>query len=295
MFRTRITEMFGIEYPIILGAMHGVSRAELVAAVSNAGGLGLMTSGNFPAEKELREEIRRTRDLTTKPFGANITLSLSGAATQEQRWRNQAATKERIRIAIEECIRIFEIAGGSPEPYMNLFKNANAKVMDKVGRIQDAKIAESLGIDAITIMGIEGGGHPGVDKVTSFVFIPSVVDSVKIPVIAAGGIGDARGFVAALALGAEGVLMGTRFMASQECTLSSEAKERLIEAQENETILVEHGVKIPHRLLPMKKGGAGPFLVCGQVVGLIHDVPTVKEIIDLMVSEATIIAQRTTF
>ena len=210
MFKTRITEMFGIEYPIIQGALMWLSRAELVSAVSNAGGLGIMASLTFPTIKELRQEIRKIKSMTDKPFAVNITILPTIRPVNYE---------EYINAAIEEGVDIIETAGRNPEPYMKELKDAKVKVIHKVSRVRDVKTAERLGVDAVTIVGFEAAGHPGMDEVTSLVLIPLSVDAVKIPVIAGGGIGDARGFVAALALGAEGVLMGTRFMASRECAV----------------------------------------------------------------------------
>ena len=316
MFKTRITEMFGIEYPIIQGALMWLSRAELVAAVSNAGGLGILAALTFPTTQELREEIKKTKSLTDKPFAVNITL----LPTIRQR-----SLEEYIEAAIEEGVGIIETAGRNPRQYMRQLREGGVKVMHKVASVKAVKTAERVGVDAVTIVGFEEGGNPGMDDVTSSVIIPIAVDSVSIPVIAAGGIGDARGFVAALALGAEGVLMGTRFMMSQECPLHPEIKQRLLEATEKDTLLIMRSINNPERvvttnfarsvlemeekgtsleeLLPMidglrqkkalDKGDADEAMIpCGQIVGLIHDIPTVKEIIEGMVNEAKVIGQR---
>ncbi|GAJ04331.1 unnamed protein product, partial [marine sediment metagenome] len=204
------TEMFGIEYPIIQGAMQWLSRAELVAAVSNAGGLGTISALTFPTVKELRGEIRKTKSMTDQPFAVNITLLPTVRPVNYE---------EYITTALEAGVNIIETSGRSPEPYMKLLKDARVKIMHKVTTVRHAKTAERLGVDLVTIVGFEGAGHPGMDDVGSLVLIPKAVDEVRVPVIAGGGIGDARGFMAALALGAEGVLMGTRFMLSQECNL----------------------------------------------------------------------------
>lgn len=199
--------MFGIEYPIIQGALMWLSRAELVAAVSNAGGLGTIAALTFPTANELREEIKRAKSLTDKPFAVNITLLPT---------IRPISYEEYIDAAIEEGVKIIETVGRSPQPYMKQLKDAGVKVIHKVARVKDAKAAERLGVDAVAIVGFEAAGHPGMDDVTSLVLIPISADAVNIPVIAGGGIGDGRGLVAALALGAEGVLMGTRFMVSKE-------------------------------------------------------------------------------
>ena len=316
MFKTRITEMLGIEHPIIQGAMLWLSRAELAAAVSNAGGLGIITALSFPTAEELRQEIRRTKSLTNKPFAVNVSLMPIARPVNYE---------EYFSTAIEEGIDIIETSGRSPEPYMKLLKDAKVTVLHKAVRIRDAKTAERLGVDAVTIMSFEGGGSPGMNDVTSLVLVPVCVDSIKIPVIAAGGIGDARGFVAALALGAEGVAMGTRFMASRECGLHFKIKQWFLDAQETDTLVVQLTVKSPTRamktdfslrVLEMEEKGAtleelmplisgqrikrsyitgdvnDAVISCGQVVGLIREIPSVKEIIDGVVSEAKLVGQR---
>ncbi len=316
MFNTRITEMLGIEYPIIQGAMHWLSRAELVSAVSNAGGLGIISSLTFPNTKELREEIKKTKSLTDKPFAVNITLLPTIRPVNYE---------EYITAAIEEGVNIIETAGRNPRPYMKLLKDAGVKVMHKVARVRDVITAERVGVDAVTIVGFEEAGHPGMDDVASSVLIPVAADSVNIPVIAAGGFGDARGFVAALALGAEGVLMGTRFMISKECPLHPKIKEWLLNATEKDTLMIMRSINNPERvvktsfaqsilqqeekgasleeLLPMisglrqkqalDNGDVDEAMVpCGQVVGLIHETPGVKEIVEGIIAEARLIGQR---
>jgi nitronate monooxygenase len=308
--------MFGIEHPIIQGALLWLSRAELVAAVSNAGGLGIISSLTFPTAKELREEIRKTKSMTDKPFAVNITILPTIRAVNYEQY---------IDAAIDEGVNIIETAGRSPEQYMKRLKDAKVKVMHKVARVKDAKAAERLGVDAVTIVGFEAAGHPGMDNVTSLVLIPIAVDTVKIPVIAGGGIGDARGFVAALALGAEGVLMGTRFMASKECPLHPKIVQWLLQARETDTLIIERSIKNAARvmktdfsqrvleteekgatleeLLPLISGdrSKGSYIsgnvndaviACGQVVGLIHDIPSVKELIESIINEAELICQR---
>ena len=315
MFKTRITEMLGIKYPILAGPMAYVSRAELVSAVSNAGGLGIMVSTTFEIE-ELRQEIRKTRSLTDKPFAVNVTLLPSVRAVNYE---------DYLRAAIEEGVDIIETSGRSPEPYMKLLKDAKVTTMHRATRTKDIKTAERVGVDMVTILGTEAAGHPGQEEVTSLVRIPIAIDAVKVPVIAGGGIGDARGFVAALALGAEGVLMGTRFMACQEANIHPNVKQWLLELGEADTMLIQKSIKNASRvvrtehtekILEMEQKGAtleellpllsgqrgrntyatgdvsGASISVGQVVGLIHDVPSVKEIIDGIISEAKLIVQR---
>lgn len=308
--------MFGIEYPIIQGAMMWLSRAELVAAVSNAGGLGIIAALTFPTAKELREEIKKTKSLTDKPFAVNITLLPTLRPINYE---------EYIDAAIEEGVSIIETAGRNPRQYMKQLRDGGVKVMHKVASVKAVKTAERIGVDAVTIVGFEEGGNPGMDDVTSSVLIPIAVDSVRIPVIAAGGIGDARGFIAALALGAEGVLMGTRFMISKECPLHPKIKEWLLQATEKDTLMIMRSINNPERvvttnfarsvlqmeekgtsleeLLPMinglrqkralDKGDVDEAMVpCGQVVGLIHEIPTVRESIEGIINEARLIGQR---
>lgn len=316
MFKTWLTEGLGIKYPIIQGSMLWLSRAELVSAVSNAGGLGILNAGTFSTAEDFRQEIRKTKSLTDKPFAVNITLMPT---------RRQINWGEYINAAIEEGVTIFETSGKSPEPYMEWFKEAEAKVLHKVARIRDAKKAEQLGVDAVIVVGFEGGGHLGMEDVSSLVRLPVCVDAVKIPVIAAGGFGDGRGLVAALALGAEGVLMSTRFMASKECPLHPNIKERLLQTDEAGTMLIERSIRntarvirteFSSKILEMEEKGAtleelfpwidgarskrsyvsgdtsDSILYSGQVVGLIHEIPSVKEIIDSIMSEARLVGQR---
>ncbi len=316
MFKTWVTEALGIKYPIIQGGMFLLSRAELASAVSNAGGLGIITAGSFSTAEEFRREIQKMKTLTDKPFAVNISLMPTKRSIN---W------EELISDAIEEGVNIFETSGRSPEPYMGLFKQAGAKVLHKVARIKDAQTAERVGVDAVSILGFEGGGHPGPDEVASLVLTPSAVDALKIPVIAAGGFGDGRGLVAALALGAQGILMGTRFMVSQECPLHPKIKELLLQTKEKDTIVIERSIRNAARVIrtefalkilemeakgvtlddlyPMISGARlrksyisgdvnDATLYCGQVAGLIHNIPSVKEIIDSIIAEATQIMKR---
>ncbi len=310
MLKTRITEMLGIEYPIIQGAMLWLAGAELASAVSNAGGLGILSSASFATAKELRQGIRKTKDLTDKPFAVNITLLPTFRPLNYE---------EYIEAALEEGVAIIETSGRSPESYMKLLKDARVKVMHKCARIKDVKTAERLGVDAVTVIGFEAGGNPGMEDVTSMVRIPIAVDTVNIPVIAGGGIGDGRGLVAALALGAEGVTIGTRFVATQECLSHPKIKEWMVQATEKDTIMINRTFNNPERvmkteislkvleleekgatledMLPMITGLRAKealdegdinrgVIACGEVVGLIHDSPTVKELIENIINEA---------
>ena len=316
MFKTRITEMLGIEYPILAGPMAYLSNAELVSAVSNAGGLGILVSVTHPTTDELRQEIRKTRSLTDKPFAVNVTLLPTMRPVNYE---------DYFKAIVDEGVKIVETSGRSPEPYVKIVKDAGAILMHRATRTRDIRTVERIGCDAATIVSYEAAGHPGMEDVTSLVRIPCVVDAVNIPVIAAGGIADARGLVAALALGAEGVLMGTRFMASKECSINPKVKEWMLELGEADTMMIQRSIKNASRvvrtdhtqkilemeekgatleeLLPLLSGERGSSaydtgdvsqatMSVGQCVGLIRDIPSVKEIIDGIVSEAKEIMQR---
>lgn len=318
MFKTRVTEILGIEYPIIAGGMMPLSTAEFAAAVSNDGGLGIITSANFTTASGLREEIRKAKSLTDKPIGVNINLFLREGAP----W----PTEEFIEVVIEEGIEAVETSGiRSPAEYIPRLREGNVKVMHKVTTVRHALSAEQAGADIVGIIGSEQGGAVGMDEVTTMVIIPAAVNALKVPVVAGGGIGDARGFVAALALGAEGVVIGTRFMATKECPIHPKFKEWMLRARENDTVILERSIRMTHRalknraaekVLEMEARGASleellPFIGgestrklflegeldagiahCGQVVGLINEIPTVKELIEGIVIEAKAIVKR---
>jgi nitronate monooxygenase len=310
MFETRITQLFDIKYPIIQGGMLWVARAELVAAVSNAGGLGILSAFTFPTPQQLAAEIEKTRALTDKAFGVNITLLPTLRPVDIDSY---------LGAVIDSGIKIVETAGRSPEPCMERLKAAGIKVIHKCTAVRFARTAERIGCDAVSIDGFECAGHPGEEDITSLVLIPLAVDAVEIPVIASGGFGDGRGLVAALALGADAVNMGTRFLATKEAPVHPKVKESLIAASERDTVLLlrsfhntmralrnrtaekvlemeRHGADI-HQLEQLITGRAGlrvvetgdidsGLLTVGQVVGLIRDIPTVKELIDRIISEA---------
>jgi len=310
MFQTRVTQLLGIEHPIIQGGMLWLSRAEFTAAVSNAGALGILSGLTFSTPEELRAEIRKLRNLTDRPFGVNIPFLPT---------LKQIDLSEYISTALEEGVTIFETAGHDPHPYLEQMKGGGALVLHKTPSLRHALHAQELGADIIAVLGFEGGGHPGMAEVTSLVLIPRAVDTLKVPVVAAGGFGDGRGLAAALALGAEAVLMGTRFVATQECLAHPRLKEWMAQARETDTMIVERSIGLPLRvaknqqarkvleteaqgfsldqLAPLITGQlakqaweTGEFdsalLACGQVVGLIQDVPTVRELIVSMVKEA---------
>lgn len=309
MFKTRITELLGVEYPIIQAAMMWVTNAELVSAVSNADGFGILTALSYSPE-ELKKEIRKTKQLTSKPFGVNMTFLPTLKPINYD---------EYIETIIGEGVRIVETAGRSPEAFMEKFNKAGVKVIHKCTAVRFAKTAEKIGCSAVSIDGFEAAGHPGEEDVTSLILIPLTVDAVKVPVIASGGFGDGRGFVAALALGADGVNMGTRFMATQEAPVHPKVKEWLINASERDTFLLLRAFRnsmralknpVSEKVLEMEKKGATieelvplisgekgkevlqtgdierGMLTAGQVVGLIRNIPTVKDLITTIVSDA---------
>jgi len=314
MLRTRLCELLSIEYPIIQGGLAYLARAELCAAVSEAGGLGQITAATLSSPEELREEIRKVRARTQKPFGVNFAMGYR-------------SLEPYIDVALEEGVRIVTITGGNPEPYMKYIdaRVPGVKKIILVAGVRAAQKAEALGADAIIAVGYDGGGHLGRDDVGTMALIPRIVDSVKIPVAASGGIVDGRGLMAALALGADGIEMGTRFVAVQECPAHEAYKKLLLETKENETVIVERSIGRPARvlktggaqrileaeargatleeLLPLISGKVNAkaalegdleegFVYAGQGVGLIQDVPTVAELFRRILAEARTIGER---
>jgi nitronate monooxygenase len=318
MFRTRITEMFGVDHPIVQGGLQWVANADLVAAVANAGAMGFVTALSFDSPEALRQEIRRCRDLTDKPFGVNITL------LPTMRPPDYAGMA---RVCIEEGIRFVETAGSNPVQFMPAFKEAGVQVVHKCTSVRHALKAQDLGCAAVSIDGFECAGHPGEEDVTSLVLIPVAVDAVSVPVIASGGFGDGRGLVAALALGAEAINMGTRFVATREAPVHDKVKQALVERDERGTRLalrsLRNTIRVLHNevvdrileiegrpgptdfseLAPLVSGTSareevwekgnvdGGIFTAGQVMGLIHDVPTVAELVRRIVAEAETIAR----
>ncbi|MFQ5987901.1 MAG: NAD(P)H-dependent flavin oxidoreductase [Dehalococcoidia bacterium] len=316
MFKTRVTEMLGVEYPLIAGTLQALSRAELVAAVANAGAFGIIPSATFDTREALRDEIRKTKSLTDKPFGVNVNLFPM---------LMPVSIEEYIDTVLEEGVKVIETSGRSPAPYVERIKSGGVIHMHKCARVRDARSAERVGADLVEIVGFECGGHPSMEEVTTLILLPQTVDAVKIPVVGGGGFGNAGGFVACLALGAEGVLMGTRFMVTKECLIHDNFKEAFVNATETATMIVQKSIGDPFRvirnetaekvlemeqrgttleeLIPliagergreaMAKGDIqGGIMVCGQVVGLIHDVPTVKEVVDSIMNGAKEIIDR---
>jgi len=312
-----MTQLFGIKYPIIQGGLHWLATARLASAVSEAGGLGLISSLSFPDQEALRNEIRQMKRMTQKPFGVN--LSMLPELTKGDR------TDEILQTIIDEGVPVVETSGRSPEPFIQRLKKEGIKLIHKVPSVRFARKAESIGADAVTLVGFECGGHPGMEDVTSFILIPSAADAVKIPVIAGGGIADARGFLAALALGAEGVVMGTRFVPTQECPAHPRIKEWFVKAKETDTLMIQRSIrnaarvmknKAAEKTLAMEQRGASleelmtlisgdlgkkalsegdldsAVIACGQCVGIIHDIKSVREVIEEIIQGAQIIVQK---
>jgi NAD(P)H-dependent flavin oxidoreductase YrpB (nitropropane dioxygenase family) len=304
--KTRVTELFGIRYPIVQGGLQHLALPGLCAAVSSAGGLGQLTAAAFATPEKLREGIEETRSLTTAPFGVNFAIGYT-------------PLEDHLTAALEAGITTFSFTGGNPEPFLKRLAGRDVRTIVLVAAVRQAKKAESLGASAVIAVGFEGGGHIGRDDVGTLVLVPRVVDSVKIPVLASGGIGDARGLVAALALGADGIEMGTRFVATQECLAHPAYKQALVEAGETDTVLIKRSIGQPGRVLSgpwaeqilgMERRGASAeelrplvrgevnrraaregdlehgYAWAGQVTGLIDDVPTVKELIQRLVRGA---------
>ena len=310
--KTRITELLGIEHPIIQGGMHYVGFAELAAAVSNAGGLGIITGLTQKTPELLAREIARCREMTDRPFGVNLTFLPTFA---------KPPYPEYIRAIVEGGVRIVETAGRNPEPYMPYLKAAGIKVIHKCTSVRHSLKAEAIGCDAVSVDGFECGGHPGEDDVPNFILLPRAADELKIPFVASGGMADGRSLVAALALGADGINMGTRFIATKEAPVHENVKQAIVRATELDTrlimrplrnterVLMNEGVK---RILEVERAKGAELRIedihdqvagiypkvmtegemeagawsCGMVAGLIHDVPSCGELIERIMREA---------
>jgi len=317
MFTTRLTQMLGIRYPIVQGGLQWLATAQLASAVSEAGGLGIISSLSFPDRESLRKEIRRMKEKTQKPFGVNLSM-LPGLAKGDR-------TAEMLQVILEERVPVVETSGRSPELFIQRLKSEGIKLIHKVPSVRFAQKAESIGADAVTIVGFECGGRPGMDDVTSLVLIPKAAESIRIPIIAGGGIADGRGFLAALALGAEGVVMGTRFVATHECPAHPRIKEGLVKANETDTLMIYRSIKNAARVLrnessekilsleregatleelmaamagqmspdAYQEGDADRTIIgCGQCVGLIDEIKSVKDVIEDMIQDAQFILQK---
>jgi NADH:quinone reductase (non-electrogenic) len=318
MFRTRITELLGIDYPILQGGMRWAARAELAAAVANAGGIGFISAHTMPTAAGLEAEIRRARSLTSKPLGVNLTLLAANSGLDYDGY---------VAAIVANGVTAVETAGSNPARYIDTLKRAGVKIVHKCVTVRHALKAESLGVDAVSIDGFECAGHPGEDDVPGLVLIPSAAAKLKIPVVACGGFADGRGLVAALALGAEGINMGTRFMLTQESPLHPALKQKFVQATERDTVLIGRSYgdssrvmrnSISARVLEMEKQGGvthhdvapligakhwmeamasgdpeGGAIPLGMSVALANDLPTCAELIARIVGEATrIVHQR---
>lgn len=316
--KTRITEMFGIEHPIIQGGMHYVGFAELAAAVSNAGGLGTITGLTQKTPEKLANEIARCNDMTDKPFAVNLTFLPTVNAPDYPGY---------VKAIIEGGVKIVETAGRNPQQVLPFLKDAGIKVIHKCTSVRHALKAQSIGCDAVSVDGFECGGHPGEDDIPNMILLPRAADELEIPFVSSGGQADARSLVASLAMGAEGMNMGTRFIATKEAPVHQNVKDAIVAASELDTRLVMRPLRntervlnneAVERLLEKEKAlgadlkfediieevaGVYPRIMmegdmdagawsCGMVAGLIHDIPTCKELIDRIMSEAEAIIQQ---
>ena len=311
MLKTRITDLFGIEHPVIQGGMQWVGYAELVSAVSNAGALGILTALTQPTPEDLAKEIERTKGMTDKPFGVNLTVLPT---------INPPPYEEYAQAIVGSGIKIVETAGRSPEPFMELFKEYDVKVIHKCTSVRHALKAQSVGVSAITIDGFECAGHPGEDDIPSLVLLPQAAEALDVPVAGCGGFSDAKSMVAALALGGEAIVMGTRFMATKEAGIHQNVKEKMTQADELSTNLMFRTMhntarvfknSISDQVVEIESTGSATFedvkdLVAGQrgrvvfeegdlehgiwsagiSVARVKDVPTCKEMVSRLVSEA---------
>jgi len=310
--KTRITELFGIEHPIIQGGMHFVGFAELASAVSNAGGLGIITGLTQRTPEALANEIAKCHGMTDKPFGVNLTFLPSV---------NPPDYPGYVKAIIDGGVKIVETAGNNPQQWLPALKEAGVKVIHKCTSVRHSLKAQSIGCDAVSVDGFECGGHPGEDDVPNFILLPRAGETLEIPFVASGGMADARSLVAALAMGADGMNLGTRFMATVEAPIHDHVKQAIVDASELDTRLIMRPLRNTERVLnnaavgrlleKEKKLGASitfadifeevagvyPAIMqrgemdaggwsCGMVVGLIHDIPTCKELIDRIMSEA---------
>jgi NAD(P)H-dependent flavin oxidoreductase YrpB (nitropropane dioxygenase family) len=310
--KTRITELFGIEHPIIQGGMHYVGLAPLAAAVANAGGLGMITALTLKTPELLAREIARCKEMTDRPFGVNLTFL---PAFKEPPY------PEYIAAIVEGGIKAVETAGRSPEKYLPSLKAAGIKVIHKCTSVRHSLKAQKIGCDAVSVDGFECGGHPGEDDVPNFILLPRAAEELNIPFVASGGMADGRSLIAALALGADGMNMGTRFIATKEAPVHDNVKQALVNASELDTRLIMRGLRNTERVLnsasverlreiEREKGdkltisdifdqvaGIYPSVMidgkvdagawsCGMVAGLIHDIPSVKELVDQIMAQA---------
>ena len=315
--KTKITELFEIEHPIIQGGMHFVGFAELAAAVSNAGGLGIITGLTQGTPEKLEAEILKCQALTDKPFGVNLTF-LPGLTPPDY--------PGLIEVIIKTGVKVVETAGRNPAVYMPAMKEAGIKVIHKCTSVRHSLKAQDIGCDAVSVDGFECGGHPGEDDIPNFILLPRAADELDIPFVASGGMADARSLVAAMALGAEGINMGTRFIATKDAPVHENVKQAIVNASELDTRLIMRSLTNTERVLNNpavarlvakekelgdalkfedivdEVAGVYPKVMidgepeagawsCGMVAGLISDVPSVQELIDTIMSEADLIIQ----
>ena len=316
--KTRITEMLGVQHPIVQGGMHYVGLAPLAAAVSNAGGLGIITALTLGTPEKLDAEIKKCRSMTDKPFGVNLTFLPTV---------NAPDYPGLVRVIIENGIKAVETAGNNPSQVMPFFKEHGVKGIHKCTSVRHALKAEAIGCDAVSVDGFECAGHPGEDDVPNMILLPRAADELKIPFIASGGMADGRSLVAAMAMGAEGMNMGTRFICTKEAPVHENVKQAILAASELDTRLVmrplrntervlrnaavdrliakekELGANIKFEDIITEVAGVYPKVMqngdmdvgawsCGMVAGLIHDIPTVKELIDRIMAEAESIIRK---
>ncbi len=310
MIKTRFTEEFDVEHPIVMGGMMGVGVAELVAAVANAGALGFLTALTQPTPEDLDKEIARTRELTDRPFGVNITVLPTLRPVKYE---------DYVQVVVEAGVPVVETAGRNPQPFMPALKGAGIKVIHKCTSVRHSVKAQTIGCDAVSIDGFECAGHPGEDDVPGLVLIPCTADKVDLPLIASGGFGDARGLAAAIALGADAINMGTRFLATREANVHDKMKQKIVEAGECDTALIFRSLRntarvfknsVAEQVLAMEAEGKGieeigPLVsgergraamadgdleggvwTAGMVAGLIHDIPSCQELVSRIVSQA---------
>ncbi|HEY2659040.1 MAG TPA: nitronate monooxygenase family protein [Caulobacteraceae bacterium] len=309
--KTRFTELFGVEHPIAQGGMQWIGRAGLVAAVANSGALGFITALTQPTPEDLTKEIARCREMTDKPFGVNLTILPAIKPPPYAEYR---------AAIIEAGIKVVETAGYKPQEHVDEFKKHGIKVIHKCTAVRHALSAERMGVDAISIDGFECAGHPGEDDIPGLILIPAAADKIKIPMLASGGFGDGRGLVAALALGADGINMGTRFCATQEAAIHDNVKQQMVANDERATDLIFRTLHntarvarnaVSQQVVEIERRGGATFedvreLVAGargrtvyeegdpdlgiwsagMIQGLIHDIPTVKELVERIVADA---------
>jgi len=310
--------MLGIDHPILCGGMQWITKADFVAEIGNGGGFGFITAESYEGPEELRRDLKRMRDLTDRPFGVNISMVPEIGNVRER-------TLRFCDVVCEEGVKFVETAGRNPAPILPQLKEAGIKVIHKLTSVRHAVSAQDQGVDAVTLVGYGSGGHVGLDNVASFVLIPLAVSQLEIPVIAGGGVADGKGFLGALAMGAEAVLMGTAFLTSRESPIHAKVKERMIQSKETDTALIMRSIRNPARCLKNKladevlemenrgttlkeiltkvSGALGRIaydvgdpdmaaIGCGQVVGLINEVKPVRRVIEDILTEAEALLDR---